>query len=65
MRISDIATRHNTFSARRSVYSGQERLGDVEQRGRDFIARDRRGKSIGTFDTMIEAVNAIGKAVTP
>jgi len=49
-------------STRRSIYSGQDRLGDVEHRDAEFIARDRRGKPIGVFDTMLEAANAVAKA---
>jgi hypothetical protein len=61
MRISDTAALRKTLPPRRSIYDGRERLGDVEQLGNEYVARDRRGRIIGRFDTAIEAANAIGK----
>jgi hypothetical protein len=49
----------NAATTRRA---GRDRLGDVEQHGAEYIARDRRGKSLGRFDSAIEATNAIAKA---
>jgi hypothetical protein len=49
-------------SARRSIYDGQERLGDIQQRGDDFVARDRSGKVLGAFDSVRDAIDAVGKA---
>jgi hypothetical protein len=54
--------RRTTATTRRAVYDGQDRLGDVEQHGAEYIARDRRGKSLGRFDSALEAANAISKA---
>jgi hypothetical protein len=48
-------------SARRSIYDGQERLGDIQQRGDDFVARDRFGKVLGAFDGAHEAIAAVLK----
>jgi hypothetical protein len=62
MRISDTAALRKTLPSRRAIYDGRERLGDIEQCGTEFVARDRRGKSIGVFDTASEAINAIAKA---
>jgi hypothetical protein len=46
----------------RAVYDGQTRLGSVEQRDREFIARNNRNEPLGVFDTMIEAARAVGAA---
>jgi hypothetical protein len=54
-----------TAKTRQSVYDGQERLGDVEQRDADFIARDRRGRVIGVFDSESVAVDAIEREAAP
>lgn len=51
-----------TATPRRSIYDGQDRLGDVEQLDGEYIARDRRGNSLGRFDSALEAANAISKA---
>jgi hypothetical protein len=49
---------------RRSVYSadGADRLGDFQQREAGIVARDRRGATIGTFNTATEAIDAIATA---
>ena len=49
---------------RRSVYSGTgiDRLGDVEQRGAEHVARNRQGRIIGSFSSLVEAVAAIEQA---
>jgi hypothetical protein len=42
---------------RRSVYDGQDRVGDIQQHSaHEFVARDRRGNVIGTFLTQREAM---------
>jgi hypothetical protein len=62
MRVSDANLVRKTVI--RSVYSGQDRLGDIQQVDDEFVARDRRGKVIGRFNTAIEATRAIGEAVS-
>jgi hypothetical protein len=61
MRISDTASLRKTLPSRRAIYDGRERLGDVEQLGNEYVARDRRGRVIGRFNTAIEAINAAAK----
>jgi hypothetical protein len=61
MRISDTPGLRKSFSTRRAIYDGRERLGDFEKRGTEFVARDRRGQTIGLFDTAIDAINAVAK----
>lgn len=61
MRIAD-TERVIKPNPRRSVYSGQERLGDFQLQGSEYVARDRRGVVIGTFRTAVEAANAISDA---
>jgi hypothetical protein len=65
MRISDTASLRKNFSTRRAIYAGREKLGDVEQRGTVFVARDRLGKSIGLFPTQLAAISTIAKAAGP
>jgi hypothetical protein len=54
---------------RRAIYDGRDKIGDIETRGTtrstEFVARDKRGNVVGTFDTVIEAANAIAKAGVP
>ena len=47
---------------RRSVYDGQDRLGDFQLHGTEVVARDRYGKILGIYATMAEAIDAIAKA---
>jgi hypothetical protein len=46
-------------SARRSIYDGQERLGDIQQSGGEFVARDRSGQVIGRYDSAADAINVV------
>jgi hypothetical protein len=50
-------------AARRSVYVGRDRIGDVAQREGGFVARDRAGRIIGTFNSALEAADAVSAAV--
>jgi hypothetical protein len=43
----------------RSIYDGQDRLGHVLQRERGFVAYDRQRRPIGTYDTALEAAQAV------
>jgi hypothetical protein len=43
-----------------SIYSGQNWLGSVEQRGARFTARAISGKKLGAFDTLTLAADAVG-----
>jgi hypothetical protein len=53
-------------SMRRSVYDGQDRGGDFEQRDDgQYVARDRRGKALGTYDTAHEAIQAVLDEAAP
>jgi hypothetical protein len=63
MRLSSTAAERKSTSSHRAIYDGREKLGSVEQLGREFIAHDRRGQVIGHFDTAIEAINAVGENV--
>ena len=47
---------------RRAVYDGQQRLGDIQQSDDGYVVRDRQGRTIGTFDTSNEAIDAVLKA---
>jgi hypothetical protein len=47
---------------RRAVDDGQQRLGDIQQSDDGYVVRDRQGRTIGTFDTAREAIDAIAKA---
>jgi hypothetical protein len=42
---------------RRSVYAnaGADRIGDVQEQDDGFVARDRQGRILGTFDSMAAA----------
>jgi hypothetical protein len=46
----------------RVVYDGQDRLGTIEQRGQEVIARNKRGQQLGTFESVHDAVGAISAA---
>ena len=46
-----------TIFPRRSVYDGQERIGDVQQRDDGYLARGRQGVELGVFATLNEAAN--------
>ena len=61
MRISSTAVEHKSISPHRAIYDGREKLGSIEQLGREFIAHDRRGQVIGRFNTAFEAINAVAK----
>ena len=47
---------------RRAVDDGQQRLGDIQQSDDGYVVRDRQGRTIGTFDTAHEAIDAVLKA---
>lgn len=47
---------------RRSVYDGQDRLGDFQQCADGFVARDRQSRIIGTFPTATAAIDAVAAA---
>ena len=57
MKFLDTGARH-----RRAVYDGQQRLGDIQQSDDGYVVRDRQGRTIGTFDTAHEAIDAVLKA---
>jgi len=57
-----VTARTDKTTPRRALYDGQDRLGDFEQRGTEIVARDRHGKILGVFDSVIEATDAIAKA---
>jgi hypothetical protein len=45
---------------KRALYDGRERIGSIEQRDSgEFIACDRQGRQIGSYDTALEAANAV------
>jgi hypothetical protein len=48
--------------AQRAVYDGDERVGSIQEWGRAFIARDKRGQQLGAFPTMDDAIGAISAA---
>jgi len=53
-------TRSTDNTARiRAIYDGRDRLGTIERRGDEYIARDNLNQSIGVYDTAIEAAAAI------
>jgi hypothetical protein len=48
-----------------AIYAGTTWLGNVEQRGPEFVAKTVRGKKIGCFDSLTaapDAVSAIAEA---
>jgi hypothetical protein len=54
-----------TAFSRRSVYAdgGSDRIGDVaEQESGSFVARDRQGRPLGTFDSLAAASTACWRA---
>src|SRR5262245_29895282 len=51
------------IGAQQSVYSGQDRLGIVQQIAVGWRAFGRRGQSLGVFETRSEAIDAIGKSL--
>jgi hypothetical protein len=53
-----------TAATRYSVYSGQDRLGAYQRDGDSFVAFNRLGKSLGTFDTQQAAIAAIDAEVS-
>jgi hypothetical protein len=59
---SSIKKKINHARARRhsfSVYSGQDWLGNVEQRGDLFTTKTIPGRKIGSFDSMKAAADAV------
>jgi hypothetical protein len=42
-----------------AVYDGRDRLGTIERRGDEYIARDNLNRSFGVYHTAIEATAAI------
>ena len=52
----------NGARGRRAVYDGQQRLGGIQQSDDGYVVRDRQGRTIGTFDTAHEAIDAVLKA---
>jgi len=51
---------------RRAVYDGREMLGSIEQTGPgEYLARDRQGRPIGSYDTYLEAASAITRRAAP
>jgi hypothetical protein len=51
--------RRTTTARILAVYDGRDRLGTIERRGDEYIARDNLNRSIGVYDTAIEATAAI------
>jgi hypothetical protein len=48
---------------RRSVYDGQDRIGDIQERANEFVARDRQGNVIGVFSSLPVAATACWRAL--
>lgn len=46
-----------------AVYDGQDRVGAIRRRNGLFIAVDSRGRQLGRFTTLSNAVRAIPKRV--
>jgi hypothetical protein len=59
MRVDKGNNSQNTVSVRRSVYDGQERIGDFQQCDTGVTARGKRGEVLGVFATEADAINAI------
>src|SRR5262245_54044245 len=51
------------LGAPQSLYDGRDRLGIVQQIESGWRAFDRRGRSLGTFESRAEAIDAIGKSL--
>jgi hypothetical protein len=60
---SSFGNQAKSVEARQSIYSGRDRIGDVAQREGGFVARDRAGRIIGTFNSALEAADAVSAAV--
>jgi hypothetical protein len=55
----------SSSALRRAVYDGRDRLGEIVQRGQEYVAFDRRGQQLGIYDTTIEAAQAVSDAASP
>jgi hypothetical protein len=59
---SDHGNQSVTTAPRRSVYDGQERIGDVQEQADGFLARGRQGHVIGVFQTLPAAATECWRA---
>jgi hypothetical protein len=58
---SDHGNQNKINNTRQSVYDGQDRLGDVQERDGEFVARDRQGNIIGIFHSLSAAATGCWK----
>jgi hypothetical protein len=55
-------TSRKSTGTHRALYDGRERLGSIEQRDDEFVARNRRGQVLGTYADASAAADAITEA---
>jgi hypothetical protein len=57
--------RQENISQSGELYDGRERIGTIICRDHRYLAVDRLGRPLGTYDTAVEAACAIGDAAAP
>jgi hypothetical protein len=62
--VSDFGNQVKLTAPRRSVYvqGGNDRIGDIQEGADGFVARDRQGRELGTFNSLAAASIACWRA---